>query len=134
GEASPCSWTPRSLHEGISAALEPSKVYTPLQLRHPHVLAAVADARVSSATMPALVSPPENAPDQLLQLAGKRGRLRVIKVSFDGFERIELLVPIFMLGSGEIIPQPLADMRLHGTMRDAAAPLIPAVSDGALPE
>lgn len=129
---SPSPLLPLALAEGISAAIGPSKEHTSLHLSHPLVLAAVADARVSSARMPALVRPPENAPDQLLQLAGKRGRLRVIKVSFDGFERIELLVPIFMLESGEIIPQPLAEMLLHGTMRDSAAPLIPAISDDAL--
>jgi hypothetical protein len=123
---------PQELADGITAALGPSKEHASLHLSHPLVLAAVADARASSERTPALVRPPANAPDELRQLAGRCGRFRLIKLSFDGFERIELLVPIFMLENGELVPQRLAEVLLRGEMRASTEPMNSTISDDAL--
>lgn len=119
---------PQELAGGITAAIGPSKEHASLHLSHPLVMAAVADARALSPRLSVRVRPPENAPEEVLQLAGKRGRFRLIKLSFDGFERIELLVPIFMLESGEQVPQRLAEILLRGEMRASTEPMI-SISD-----
>jgi ERCC4-related helicase len=123
---------PVELENGITAAIGASKEHTSLSMSHPLVLAAVADAKAQPPRTSATVRPPADAPDELRQLAGKRGRLRLFRLSFDGFERIELLVPIFMLENGQVLPQPLAEMLLRGAMRDSTAPSIPSISDDAL--
>lgn len=123
---------PHELAGGITAAIGPSKEHASLHLSHPLVLAAVADALASSGMTPALVRPPENASSELRQFAGKRGRFRLIKISFDGFERIELLVPIFMLESGERVPQRLAELLLRGEMRASTESMTSTISDDAL--
>jgi len=128
----PSPLLPEELRDGTTAAIGSSKEHQSLYLSHQLVLAAVAEARASSSRMSTLVRPPGDAPDELLQLAGKRGRLRLIKLSFDGFERIELLVPVMMLESGRVVPQRLAEMLLRGSMRNAAAPVNSTITDDAL--
>jgi hypothetical protein len=68
--------------------------------------------------MSATVSLPENAPEKLREQAGKRGRLRAVKVSFDGFERIELLIPIVVFEDGEILDPSLGESLLRAGLRD----------------
>ena len=122
---------PTELRDGITAAIGPSKEHASLYLSHPLVQAAVAEARASSSGMSALVKPPEDAPDELRHLTGQRGRLRLIKLSFDGFERVELLIPILMLESGQLVSKPHAEMLLRGRMRDFTAQTS-TISDDAL--
>jgi hypothetical protein len=128
----PSSSLPQELEAGITAVIGSSKEHTSLSMSHPLVLAAVADAKAQSPRMSAVVRLPEDASDELRQLTGKRGRLRLFRLSFDGFERIELLVPIFMLESGQVLPQSLAEMLLRGAMRDSPVPSIPPIGDDAL--
>jgi SNF2-related domain/Helicase conserved C-terminal domain len=120
---------PDPLRDGITAALGPSKEHASLNLSHPLVQAAVAETRASPSRMSAVIRPPDDAPEELRSLAGERGRLRLMKLSFDGFERVELLVPILLLDRGRIVPQPLAEMLLRGTMRNASGPGLSAISD-----
>jgi hypothetical protein len=120
---------PAELHDGITAAIGPSKEHTSLNMSHPLVEAAVAETRASSVRLSAVVTPPVEAPEELRALAGERGRLRLMKLSFDGFERVELLVPILRLESGRIVSQPLAETLLRGTMRDASQPKLSTISD-----
>jgi hypothetical protein len=52
-------------------------------------------------------------------MRGKRGRLRVAKLTLDGFERVERLLPVVMLqGTAEPLHPTLADELLHAPMRD----------------
>ena len=128
----PSPLLPEKLRGGITAAIGPSKEHTSLYLSHPLIQAAVAETRSSPSRMSILVKPPEDAPDKLRQLVGQRGRLRLIKLSFDGFEKVELLLPILMLESGQLLPQRLAETLLRGTMRDSEQPLLSTISGDAL--
>jgi hypothetical protein len=109
---------PTHLREGITVAIGASKEHTSLSLGHPLIVAAVADARAAGISMSATVSLPENAPEKLREQAGKRGRLRAVKVSFDGFERIELLIPIVVFEDGEILDPSLGESLLRAGLRD----------------
>lgn len=123
---------PEELRDGINAAVGPSKEHTSLNLSHPLVHAAVTETRALASRVSARVRPTEDAPAALRELAGQRGRLRLIKLSFDGFERVELLVPIFLLEGGQLLSQSLTEMLLRGAMRDSSTPLITSIDDDAL--
>lgn len=128
----PSPLLPEEVRGGITAAIGPSKEHMSLYLSHQLVQAAVAETHSLPSRMSAVVRPPANTAEELRHLAGQRGRLRLIKLSFDGFERVELLVPIFMLESGQILTQRVAGMLLRGTMRDSTEPLISTISGDAL--
>jgi hypothetical protein len=117
----PASSLPNDLCEGITAAVGASKEHISLHLRHPLVVAAVADARATTSPMTAAVALPTGAPDALRRLVGKRGRLRLVKVSFDGFEPIELLVPVVVLEGGEMLDGQSGDALLRARMREFAS-------------
>ncbi len=86
--------------EGLTAAIGPSKSHASLHLRHPLVLAAVADARTAGPFSPVTVKLPSTA---LRQHVGKRGVLRLVRVTYDGFERTQLLLPVVVLEGGEVL-------------------------------
>jgi hypothetical protein len=109
------------LRGGVTAALGASKQHTSLHLGHPLVVAAVAAARAPSPAMSAIVTLPPDAPDALSACSGKRGRLRVVKVRFEGFECVELLVPVVLLEGGEFLPPALGDVLLRSRFRDASS-------------
>lgn len=111
----PSGALPHELRDGISAAIGASKEHTSLHLGHPLVLAAVAEARAASASLSAVVRLPQNAPDVLRAHAGKRARLRLVKLSFDGFEQEELLVPVVVLADGEVLETKIGAALLDGT-------------------
>jgi Helicase conserved C-terminal domain/SNF2-related domain len=117
----PAASLPDSLREGITVAVGASTEHVSLHLRHPLVVAAVADARATTSPMTAAVSLPAGGPDTLRRLAGKRGRLRLVKVSFDGFEPIELLVPVVVLEGGEILDVQTGDTLLRAPMLEHTA-------------
>ncbi len=118
----PASSLPGDLCKGITAAVGASKKHTSLHLRHPLVVAAVADARATTSPMTVTVSLPTGSPDALRRLVGKRGRLRLVKVSFNGFEPVELLVPLVVLEGGEMLDVQSGDALLCASMRESAGP------------
>jgi hypothetical protein len=123
---------PADLRTGITAAVGPSKEHVSLHLNHPLVLAAVADARATTSSMSAIVEPTSDAPEALRACAGKRGRLRLVKLSFDGFEQVERLVPAVILEGGKILDQSVAEALLRGNLRDAGAASTRSVSEEVL--
>jgi superfamily II DNA or RNA helicase len=125
----PSATLPEDLREGITAALGPSIEHNSLYLSHPLVQAAVSESRASGSRMSAVVRLPDRVKEELGNLVGQPGRLRLIKVSFDGFERVELLVPILVLESGKVIGQPLAELILRGSMRNSTAPAVSTITD-----
>jgi hypothetical protein len=125
----PSSALPVDVREGITAAIGSSKEHTSLHQRHPLVVAAVAEARSNKAAMAAIVTLPGDAPDALRKCAGKRGRLRLVKVSFDGFEQVELLVPVVVLECGTVLDARLGDVLLRAEMRQLADPIGSTVGD-----
>jgi hypothetical protein len=95
------------------AAIDGSTQHLPLHPGHPLVLAAVADARATPVTREVVVS----CGPKLKLLRGKRGRLRLLKLAFDGFEQVERLLPVFVLDGGGVLDASLADEVLHAPMR-----------------
>ena len=120
-----------ALREGIGAAIGPSKEHCSLHLGHPLVLAAVAQARAAVAPFSARVSLAPEAPAELLARTGKRGRLRLTKLSFDGFEQEELLVPVAVFEDGAVLPPALAVQLLRSTLREGG-PAVTSVAEEAL--
>lgn len=123
---------PEDLRDGITTAIGPSKDHVSLHLSHPLVLAAVANARAQTELAPAVVRLPDDAPAKLRALVGRRGRLRVMKAAFEGFEKVEQLVPVFVLDDGEVLEPALSAVLLRGAFRDS--PPLPAssIDDAAL--
>jgi len=120
---------PGPLRDGITAAIGASKEHTSLHQRHPLVVAAVAEARTATWSMAAVMALAEDAPDELRKCAGKRGRLRLVKLSFDGFEQVELLVPVIVLEDGQILAARFGDVLLRGSMREPTAAIAPSLVD-----
>lgn len=120
---------PVDLRDGITAAIGSSKEHTSLHQRHPLVVAAVAEARSDSAAMAAIVTLPRDVPDALRKCTGKRGRLRLVKVSFDGFEQVELLVPVVVFEDGTVLDARLGDVLLRADMRQPDEPIGSTVGD-----
>jgi len=120
------------LREGIAAAIGSSKTHVSLHLGHPLVVAAVADAREGGTSLSAGVKLPDDAPPKLRALSGQRARLRLVKLAFDGFELVDLLVPVAVLETGEILEPALGDVLLRATFREAAGPTARVVTDEVL--
>jgi hypothetical protein len=128
----PSSALPEDLRGGITAAIGPSKEHTSLHLNHPLVTAAVTAARAPGPAMSVIVTLPPDASETLRACAAKRGRLRVVKVSFSGFEQVELLVPVVVLQGGEVLAPALGDALLRCRLSDSAVAVTPQVSDEVL--
>jgi hypothetical protein len=94
---------PGELATGVTAAIGSSTAHTSLHLNHPLVAAAIAQARSVEASPAARVKVPHDAPAELRRLVGQRARMRIVKVAFDGFERVELLVTVVVLADGEVL-------------------------------
>ena len=76
----------------------------PLHLGHPLVQAAVAEAREATQKRFCVAWVLNDSAPQLLKLhRGKRGYLVLIRVRYEGFERVDRLVPIAVL-EGESVP------------------------------
>jgi hypothetical protein len=128
----PSPLLPDGLRDGAIAAVGPSQKHQPLYLGHPLVVAAVAASRNMPPRVSAVVSLSENTEEKLAALAGQRGCLRLLKVAFDGFEKVELLVPVFVGESGQTIPPQVALRLLQAPMRDGSAPQAVNIDEDAL--
>lgn len=70
----------------------------PLHPGHPLVQAAVEEARAATQKCFHLAwKPGEGAPSQLMSSKGKRGRLVLSRVRYEGFERVDHLIPTVLL-------------------------------------
>jgi ERCC4-related helicase len=75
-----------------------------LHLGHPLVQAAVTEARDATCTQsPVAWILDKSAPRELLAHKGKRGRLILVRIRYEGFERVDRLIPIALL-EGEASP------------------------------
>ncbi|MEY4544280.1 MAG: polymerase-associated protein RapA [Pseudomonadota bacterium] len=107
---------PSALQGGVSVALGASKMHISLHANHPLVLAAIADARQGSWSGCARVTVGTDGPAALAASTGKAGRLRLLKVAFDGFEPVELLVPVVVLESGDVLDVELGHAILNAAI------------------
>lgn len=124
----PSGFLPEDLREGSVAAIGASKLRAPLSLAHPLVRAAVEASRNTPARMAAIVAGNGEANGYA---AGRRGRLRLVKLSFHGFEKIETLVPVLLLEGGDVLRPEDAFAVLRGSMAERPVPLS-SVTDDAL--
>ena len=103
-EVGPSERLPEGWQEGASVAVGavPNAADAgPLHLGHPLVRAAVEEARAAT-QKPFCVTwtPDASAPEQLRQAKGKRGRLALSLVRYEGFERVDrLLLVVVMEGA-----------------------------------
>jgi adenine-specific DNA-methyltransferase len=75
-----------------------------LHLGHPLVQAAVSEARDSTQTQsPVAWTLDKTAPRELLARREKRGRLLLIRIRYEGFERVDRLIPIALI-EGDVSP------------------------------
>jgi hypothetical protein len=113
---------PEELRDGMVAAIGPSRQHAMLSLSHALVRAAVASARRTPERMAAVVT----AGGALRSRVGRRGRLRLIRLSYPGFEKVEMLVPVALLEGGELLSTDEARALLRSPMRDPGA--LPAIA------
>jgi hypothetical protein len=100
---------PVELREGLSVVAGVVDGMESLHLAHPLVLAALEEARAeSSGPMAVRAAVPAIANSSLERLRGRRGRLGIVKVRYDGFEAFERLLVVAIL-EGEADPMPASD-------------------------
>ena len=106
-ELSPSADLPNGWRDGGTAGVGHAKDLAdadPLHLGHPLVEAAVEEARRASQRRFSVAwALDESAPQSLRLHCGKRGRMLLIRVRYEGFERVDRLVPIAVL-AGESAP------------------------------
>lgn len=79
----------------------------PLHLGHPLVQAAVAEAREATQIQSPVAWILDNgAPREVIAHKGKRGRLILVRIRYEGFEKIDRLIPIALM-QGESSPLPI---------------------------
>ena len=103
----PSEQLPDGWRQGGTAAIGEARDLAdadPLHLGHPLVQAAVAEARDATANGLRVVWALDNsAPRELVDHKGKRGRLVLVKIRYDGFERVDRLVTTAVV-QGEVSP------------------------------
>ena len=67
--------------------------------------------------------------EKLGREAGQRGRLRLVKLSFHGFEKVETLVPVLLLEDGDVLPPEDAFAVLRSPMTERSVPLSSVTDD-----
>jgi adenine-specific DNA-methyltransferase len=138
-QVSPSPELPEGLRAGVTVAIGSLAEHTALHLGHPLVIAAVDDARRATSRASAVtISLPVDASPELTALRGQTGRLRLLKVRHDGFERAERLVPVAVIGrDGQPLRLVDAEALLRGLLCDRgvdAATIANEVMDDAAEE
>ncbi len=100
-ELEPSDRLPEGWQEGavvVTGQVKDSGKAAPLHLGHPLVRAAVDEARAATQNRFSVSwTLDADAPAQLRSARGKRGRLVLTRASYEGFERVERLLPIAVL-------------------------------------
>lgn len=65
---------------------------------------------------------PEDAREAFVAYAGRRGLLRLLRLSFEGFDPTDLLLPIVALDDGQLLETYLAHRLLHGSIDEKPPP------------
>jgi hypothetical protein len=106
-ELSPSPRLPEGWREGGTAAVGEARNLAdaePLHLGHTLVQAAVAEARAATAnTLRVAWTLDNSAPSELVQHKGQRGRLVLVRIRYDGFERVDRLLTTALV-QGEVSP------------------------------
>jgi hypothetical protein len=122
---------PEPLREGTACLVGntvPGSPFTSLHLGHPLVQAALEQARDATRNRTFKLRIAAQAPD-VQQLKGHRGRLRLVRIRYRGFEPVDRLLPVVVLdGFDEPLSVDVAQQLLDGTITDLAAPSTPPSS------
>jgi hypothetical protein len=106
----PSDRLPDGWREGGTAAIGEARNLAdaePLHLGHTLVQAAVAEARDATANgLRVAWALDDSAPRELVDHKGKRGRLVLVRIRYDGFERVDRLVTTAVI-QGEVSPLPI---------------------------
>jgi ERCC4-related helicase len=106
-ELSPSERLPDGWREGGTAAVGEARNLAdaePLHLGHSLVQAAVAEARAATAnTLRLAWTLDDSAPRELVNHKGQPGRLILVRIRYDGFERVDRLLTIAVV-QGEVSP------------------------------
>lgn len=125
---------PEPLREGTACLVGntiPGSPLLSLHLGHPLVQAALEDARAATRNRTFTLRIAVQAPS-VQQLKGHRGRLRLVRIRYRGFEPVERLLPVVVLdGFDEPLSVDVARQLLDGTLTDLAAPSTPPSSTDA---
>ncbi|MCU0699919.1 MAG: DEAD/DEAH box helicase [Myxococcaceae bacterium] len=98
---------PEGLRGGGVVRLGDGRGHPPLHLGHPLVTAAVAYARAPRSVRRVVAKGPSGL-----------GRLRLVKATFDGFERVEVLVPVLVRADGSVASDDEVRAVLMGPLSD----------------
>lgn len=129
-EASPR--LPSELASGISVAIGASKEHRSLHVAHPLAAAAIAAARSRDSCASAQVMLPSTASAEVLAHRGQRAHLRLVKLSLDGFERVELLLPVVVFADGELLDLNHAHSLMRAPFQERDLPAEACVSEETL--
>ena len=117
-EVAACSRLPEPLADGLTVVVGPASDAETLHPGHPLLEAAVAEAR--EATRQPFRVELRLTDEALGSHRGRRGRLVVIKVSYQGFEPFERLIPVAVTETGEALSLQEAEALLTLEPRDLA--------------
>lgn len=99
----------------------------PIHLGHPLVQAAVAEARnATPGTLRVIWIVDNSAPRELIDHKGKRGRLILVRIRYEGFERVDRLIPI-AVAEGEYSPLAIDSARWLLDHRPIDRPELPSL-------
>jgi superfamily II DNA or RNA helicase len=107
---------PPALAQGLTAAVGPSTEHRSLHMGHPLVVAAVEDARATRLLPAARLKLTAASSTGLVACRGQRGIMRLVKLALDGFEKVELLLPLLVLEDGQRLSLELARELLQGEL------------------
>jgi hypothetical protein len=121
---------PEGYQDPFVLGVGPSGERHALHVGHP-LLAAAADAAESAAraSAPAALEVHLPADSDLEALRGRRARAALVWIRIDGFEKVDLYVPVVVLdGADEALPEAQARALLELPLRDIALPAGPSVN------
>lgn len=91
----------------------------PLHIGHALIQAAVEEARAATAGRTSVAwKVGKGAPDALVRLRGRRGRLALSRIRYDGFERVDRLITTAVVEGGTVLEDEFADWLLKQTPED----------------
>jgi hypothetical protein len=135
-QIAPSSALPEPFRGGVRVAIGGSRSLDagePLHPGHPLVHAAAEAARqLTRQVFRVRVGQGEDS-DEVVALRGRRGRLRVLKLRYPGFEPVDRLLPVVVLEDGEVM-DPRTALRLFWGPIETLPELDSKVSDADLEE
>jgi hypothetical protein len=136
-DIAPSSRLPEAFRDGARVALGGGHALDqgePLHVGHPLVRVAAEAARRGTGAMFRVRMGQQDGTPEVLSLRGRRGRLRVIKLRYPGFEPVDRLLPVVVLeGSGGVLDARLTLRLLEGPLENVPE-LASRVSDAELEE